>query len=180
MDYKKKYLKYKLKYLKLKKGGTKPDPSDLTTREIVEVMVAHDKAEAQKAEAQKLEESIKNEELGLGRKELEEINKEVDKLYENDIIEWIVGTSVENLEKIIKNVETDKLKEMHNRIQREYFWEITEQDRAREEVERRRLVGEYEELRGRPSRVFSNINQILKDYGVEVENLRTENIETNF
>ena len=170
MNYKKKYLKYKLKYLKLKKGGgDSVNNNNLTIPEIEKI-----------EEILKNEETIQNLLLQLGQEELEEINKKVDELYENDIIKWIVGTSVENLEKIIKNVEIHKLKEMHNRIQREYFLEITEQDHAREEAERRRHLREYEELRGRPSRVFSNINKILKDYGVDVQNLRRENIQMNF
>ena len=90
MNYKKKYLKYKLKYLKLKKGGgDSVNNNNLTIPEIEKI-----------EEILKNEETIQNLLLQLGQEEL--INRNLN--YFNKI-------SPEKLEEIIKNQEKNTREE---------------------------------------------------------------------
>ena len=90
MNYKKKYLKYKLKYLKLKKGGgDSVNNNNLTIPEIEKI-----------EEILKNEETIQNLLLQLGQEEL--INRNLN--YFNKI-------SPEKLEEIIKNQEKNTMEE---------------------------------------------------------------------
>ena len=91
MDYKKKYLKYKLKYLKLKKGGGDSVNNNLTIPEIEIIQ-----------ESLENNETIQNLLLQLGQEEYYNIKEIVEEWDKNDYIETFYKIDRKLLEKIIQ------------------------------------------------------------------------------